>query len=460
MVGADNISVSQLLGARYLWSRPEHTLLARLFLLFKTTQTHRKELMHMTLFTNACMFDNGRLIHKDAVLADGALSFFAAGSIATDAADTVFHNCYIFPGFCDVHVHLREPGFSYKETIATGTAAAARGGYTAVCSMPNLNPVPDSIEHLSEQLSIIERDAVIDVYPLGALTVGQAGEAAADLEGMAPYAIAYSDDGRGVQSTEMMEHLMRRAKALGKVVVAHCEDNSLLRGGYIHDGEYAKAHGHRGICSESEWGPIKRDLELAEKIGCAYHVCHISTKESVQLIREAKARGVNVTCETGPHYLTLCDDDLQEHGRFKMNPPLRSAADKAALIEGVKDGTIDMIATDHAPHSWEEKSRGLEKSAMGVVGLETAFPVLYTYLIKPGVVSLERIIEMMTSAPRERFNIPQGEQSFTVWQCDDAYAVDPETFVTKGRATPFAGHELLGTCITTIHGGKIVWKIK
>ena len=414
----------------------------------------------MTLFANARMFDNGRIIHKDVTLANGTLSFSSPNSVTASSADAVFHNCYIFPGFCDVHVHLREPGFSYKETIATGTLAAARGGYTAVCSMPNLSPVPDSVEHLAQQLAIIERDAVIDVYPLGALTVGQMGEAAADLEGMAEHAIAYSDDGRGVQSADMMEALMKRAKALGKVVVAHCEDNSLLRGGYIHDGEYAAAHGHRGICSESEWGPIKRDLALAEKIGCAYHVCHISTKESVALIREAKARGVNVTCETGPHYLTLCDADLQEHGRFKMNPPLRSAEDREALIEGLIDGTIDMIATDHAPHSWEEKSRGLEKSAMGVVGLETAFPVLYTYLVKTGRVSLERIIEALAIAPRERFGIPLCSDSLTVWQCDDAYVVDPEDFSTKGRATPFAGHTLFGTCITTIHGGNIVWKIK
>ena len=414
----------------------------------------------MTLFANAYMFDNGRIIHKDVTLANGTLSFSSPNSVTASSDDAVFHNCYIFPGFCDVHVHLREPGFSYKETIATGTAAAARGGYTAVCSMPNLNPVPDSVEHLAEQLAIIERDAIIDVYPLGALTVGQMGEAAADLEGMAQNAIAYSDDGRGVQSAEMMEALMKRARALGKVVVAHCEDKSLLRGGYSHDGEYAKAHGHRGICSESEWGPIKRDLELAEKIGCAYHVCHISTKESGALIREAKARGVNVTCETGPHYLTLCDNDLQEHGRFKMNPPLRSAEDREALIEGLIDGTIDMIATDHAPHSWEEKSRGLEKSAMGVVGLETAFPVLYTYLVKTGRVSLERIIEALAIAPRERFGIPLCSDSLTVWQCDDAYVVDPEDFSTKGRATPFAGRTLFGTCITTIHGGNIVWKIK
>ena len=414
----------------------------------------------MTLFANARMFDNGRFIHKDVVLADGALSFSAPGSVSASDIDTVFHNCDIFPGFCDVHVHLREPGFSYKETIATGTAAAAHGGYTAVCSMPNLNPVPDSVEHLAEQLVIIERDAVIDVYPLGALTVGQKGEVAADLEGMAEHAIAYSDDGRGVQSAEMMEQLMQRAKALGKIVVAHCEDNALLRGGYIHDGEYAAAHGHRGICSESEWGPIKRDLELAKKTGCAYHVCHISTKESVQLIREAKARGVNVTCETGPHYLTLCDADLEEHGRFKMNPPLRSSDDREALIEGLIDGTIDMIATDHAPHSWEEKSKGLEKSAMGVVGLETAFPVLYTYLVKTGRVSLECIIDALAISPRMRFGIPLSPDSLTVWQCDGEYVVDPDTFCTKGRATPFAGHRLFGTCITTIHGGKTVWKIK
>ncbi len=414
----------------------------------------------MTLFANARMFVNGRFVHKDVVLANGALSFSAPGSVSASAFDTVFHNCDIFPGFCDVHVHLREPGFSYKETIATGTAAAAHGGYTAVCSMPNLSPVPDSVEHLAEQLAIIERDAVIDVYPLGALTVGQKGQEAADLEGMAKHAIAYSDDGRGVQSADMMEHLMLRAKALGKIVVAHCEDNSLLRGGYIHDGEYATAHGHRGICSESEWGPIKRDLELAEKTGCAYHVCHISTKESVQLIREAKARGVDVTCETGPHYLSLCDQDLEEHGRFKMNPPLRSAADREALIEGLIDGTIDMIATDHAPHSWEEKSKGLEKSAMGVVGLETAFPVLYTYLVKSGRVSLERIIDALALSPRKRFGIPLLPDSLTVWQTDGIYTVDPETFLTKGRATPFAGHRLYGTCITTIHGGKTVWKIK
>jgi dihydroorotase len=324
--------------------------------------------------------------------------------------------------------------------------------------MPNLNPVPDSVEHLSEQLSIIERDAIIDVYPLGALTVGQRGEVAADLEGMAPYAIAYSDDGRGVQSTEMMEALMKRAKALGKVVVAHCEDNSLLRGGYIHDGDYAKEHGHRGICSESEWGPIARDLKLAVETGCPYHVCHISTKESVALIREAKARGVDVTCETAPHYLVLDDSDLREVGKFKMNPPLRSREDKEALIEGILDGTIDMIATDHAPHSAEEKSRGLERSAFGVVGLETAFPVMYTHFVKTGKMTMEQLVKLLVDNPRKRFGLALGTD-FSIWKLDEEYAVDPSEFASKGKATPFEGAKVFGRCVLTVCDGKVVYKV-
>ena len=331
----------------------------------------------------------------------------------------------VFPGFCDVHVHFREPGFSYKETIATGSLAAAAGGYTDVCTMPNLNPVPDSIENLKEQTDIIERDAVIGVHPYGAITVGQKGEKIADLEGMADNVIAFSDDGRGVQDGGMMREAMQRAKALGKMIVAHCEVNDLLFGGYIHDGEYARAHGHRGICSESEWKQIERDLKLCEETGVAYHVCHISTKESVELIREAKKSGVDVTCETGPHYLILSDRDLCEHGRFKMNPPLRSEKDKQALIEGIIDGTIDMIATDHAPHSAQEKSRGLEKSAMGVVGIETAFPVLYTKLVRTGVITLERLIEAMSVTPRERFEI-KSDVGFTVFDLGDEYEINPE----------------------------------
>ncbi len=361
----------------------------------------------------------------------------------------------VFPGFCDVHVHFREPGFSYKETVASGSLAAAAGGYTDVCTMPNLDPVPDSIEHLSEQLDIIRRDAVIGVHPYGAITVGEKGEQIADLEGMAKDVIGFSDDGRGVQSDEMMREAMLRAKKLGKMIVAHCEVNDLLRGGYIHDGEYAQAHGHRGICSESEWRQIERDLKLVKEIGCDYHVCHISTKESVELIRAAKAEGVRVTCETGPHYLILCDKDIQEHGRFKMNPPLRSESDRDALIEGVLDGTIDMIATDHAPHSVEEKSRGLEKSAFGIVGLETAFPLMYTHFVRTGRMSMEKLLELMVYNPRERFGLPL-DCSFSVWSLDEEYTVDPESFKTKGRATPFEGERLFGKCVATVYNGKII----
>ena len=363
---------------------------------------------------------------------------------------------HIFPGFCDVHVHFREPGFSYKETIVSGSLAAARGGYTAVCTMPNLNPVPDSVEHLDQQLKLIEEGACIHVYPYGAITVGEKGEVLADLEGMAPNAIAFSDDGRGVQSDDMMEEAMNRAKALGKMIVAHCEVNALLRGGYIHEGEYAKAHGHRGICSESEWGQIARDLELVKKTGVAYHVCHISTKESVDLIRKAKAEGVDVTCETGPHYLVMDDSDLQEDGRFKMNPPLRSKEDREALVAGILDGTIDMIATDHAPHSAEEKGKGLENSAFGVVGIETAFQILYTYLVKPGVLSLERLIDLLVTNPRKRFNIPLG-CDFTIWDLEDESTVDPDDFLSLGKATPFTGWKVNGKCIATVCDGKLVY---
>ena len=363
---------------------------------------------------------------------------------------------HIFPGFCDMHVHFREPGFSYKETIVSGSLAAARGGYTAVCTMPNLNPVPDSVEHLDQQLKLIEEGACIHVYPYGAITVGEKGEVLADLEGMAPNAIAFSDDGRGVQSDDMMEEAMNRAKALGKMIVAHCEVNSLLRGGYIHEGEYAKAHGHRGICSESEWAQIARDLELVKKTGVAYHVCHISTKESVDLIRKAKSEGVDVTCETGPHYLVMDDSDLQEDGRFKMNPPLRSKEDREALVAGILDGTIDMIATDHAPHSAEEKGKGLENSAFGVVGIETAFQILYTYLVKPGVLSLERLIDLLVTNPRKRFNIPLG-CDFTIWDLEDESTVDPDDFLSLGKATPFTGWKVNGKCIATVCDGKLVY---
>ncbi len=363
---------------------------------------------------------------------------------------------FLFPGFCDVHVHFREPGFCYKETVETGSKASARGGYTDVCTMPNLNPVPDCRASLDVQLEAIKKDAVINVYPYGAITVGQKGEALSDMDAMASDVIAFSDDGRGVQGEEMMREAMLKAKALGKIIVAHCEDNSLLHGGYIHDGEYCKALNHRGICSESEWGPIKRDIALAKETGCAYHVCHISCKESVELIRQAKKDGVNITCETGPHYLVLDDSDLQEDGKFKMNPPLRSKADRLALIEGIKDGTIDMIATDHAPHSAEEKSRGLEKSAFGIVGIETAFQVLYTKLVRENIISLEKLIELLVINPKKRFNIPCGE-SFTVWELDNKSTVNPADFLSKGKATPFEGTEVYGKCLFTVCGGKIAY---
>ena len=363
----------------------------------------------------------------------------------------------VLPGFCDVHVHFREPGFSYKETVESGSRAAARGGYTAVCTMPNLNPVPDTRINLEKQLELIRKQAVIHVYPYGAITKCEAGLDLADLADMAPDAIAFSDDGRGVQNDNMMRSAMIEAKRLGKMIVAHCEVNELLKGGYIHDGEYARAHGHKGICSESEWKQIERDLALCEEIGCAYHVCHISTKESVALIREAKKRGVDVTCETAPHYLVMDDSDLREEGRFKMNPPLRSAEDREALVEGIMDGTIDMIATDHAPHSAEEKAKGLAGSAFGIVGLEIAFPVMYTHFVKTGRMSMDRLMELMAYNPRKRFGIPMGND-FSIWRLDESRVVDPETFLTKGRATPFTGEELYGVCMLTVVDGETVYR--
>lgn len=383
---------------------------------------------------------------------------FAEKFLADGGLLSVISKKYIIvPGLCDVHVHFREPGFSYKETIASGSAAAAHGGYTAVCTMPNLDPVPDSAEHLQVQLDAIKRGAAIKVLPYGAITVGEKGEKLADMEAMSDKVCAFSDDGKGVQNDEMMREAMAKAKRLGKIIAAHCEDNSLLFGGYIHDGEYARMHGHRGISSESEYKQIERDLRLAEETGCAYHVCHISTKESVELIRQAKAHGVNVTCETAPHYLVLCDEDMQEDGRFKMNPPLRSREDKKALIEGINDGTIDMIATDHAPHSAEEKGRGLEKSLMGIVGLETAFPVLYTELVTKNIITLDRLVELMSFKPKERFGIDTNND-FAVFDISEAYKIDPEDFLSMGRATPFAGREVFGRCLLTVHNEKVVYK--
>ena len=407
------------------------------------------------LLKNAKIFKNGAFVASDFFVTDGVIA--PVSKMPDDLSGfSVCENCYIFPGFCDVHVHFREPGFSYKETIKTGSLAAARGGYTAVCTMPNLMPVPDSCENLAKQLDIIEKDAVINVYPYGAITVMEQGLELADMEGMADKVIAFSDDGRGVQSEKMMLAAMNKSKALGKMIVAHCEDNSLLRGGYIHDGEYAKLHGHAGICSESEWGPIKRDIELVKKSGCSYHVCHISTKESVELIRAAKAAGVDITCETAPHYLVMNDMDIEENSRFKMNPPIRSEEDRIALVEGIIDGTIDMISTDHAPHSAEEKARGLKDSPMGVVGIETSFQILYTHLVKKGIISLEKLIELLSVNARRRFGI-SDDAGYTVWDIEKETVIDPEEFLSMGRSTPFEGWKVYGENLMTLLDGQAVY---
>ena len=403
------------------------------------------------------MNTNKKIKVISASLGSGFVDGIGISISKSDFSTIDFSSCVVLPGFCDVHVHFREPGFFYKETIASGSRASARGGYTAVCTMPNLNPVPDSVANLKIQKNIIETSACIHVYPYGSITVGEKGEELADFDGMAPDVIGFSDDGRGVQSDDMMREAMKKAKALNKPIVAHCEVNELLRGGYIHDGDYAKEHGHRGICSESEWVQIARDIELVKEIGVKYHVCHISTKESVDIIRKAKAEGVDITCETGPHYLVMDDSMLQEDGRFKMNPPLRSKADRDALIEGIVDGTIDMIATDHAPHSAEEKSKGLEKSAFGVVGIETAFPIMYTYLVKTGVITMNRLVELMVINPRKRFGIELG-CDYSIWDIEEEYTIDPAEFVSMGKATPFEGWKVNGRCLATVCDGKIVYK--
>ena len=408
------------------------------------------------LLRDAIVYSEGKIQKANMLLCGTSLSIFQGDVSCVDPSYPVFDNIAVLPGFCDVHVHLREPGFSYKETILSGTLASAKGGYTAVCSMPNLKPAPDTAEHLSSQLEIIERDAKIAVFPYGTITKCQAGIELSEMDELADLVAGFSDDGKGVQSEELMLKAMKKAKDLGKLIVAHCEDNSLLHGGYIHDGEYAKAHGHKGISSESEWGPIKRDIELVKKSGCAYHVCHISTKESVEIIRQAKAEGVNITCETGPHYILLDDSYLEEDARFKMNPPLRSPEDRKAILEGIIDGTIDVIATDHAPHSAEEKSLGLEKSAMGVVGIETAFPLVYTYLVKPGIISLEKAVELLSTAPRKRFGI-KSDVGFSLWKLGEPKPINPDDFISKGKSTPFKDTPVEAECLLTVYNGKAVY---
>ncbi len=418
------------------------------------------------ILRNAMVYRPSGFAKNDLLIRNGSIERIAPHLPPLEGvSESDMSGCCIVPGLVDVHVHFREPGFSCKETIRTGSLAAAHGGYTTVCTMPNLKPAPDTVEHLERQLEIIRRDAVIHVIPYGTITMEEEGRELSDMEGMAPFVAGFSDDGRGVQDGDMMRAAMKKAKELDRIIAAHCEVNALLTGGWIHDGEYAKAHGHRGICSESEWGEVARDVELAGETGVRYHACHISTKESVDIIRRARARGVDVTCETGPHYLVLCDGDLQEDGRFKMNPPLRGPEDREALIEGILDGTVGMIATDHAPHEAEAKSRGLERSAMGVVGLETAFAVMYTHFVRTGRITLEKLVELMSVNPAKRFGIgsflEEGQRAdLAVFDLSREWVVNPEEFLSKGRATPFEGEKLFGRCVLTLVGGEEAWNEK
>ena len=417
-----------------------------------------------TVLKDMMIYHKGTFSKGSVVIEDGVIADLIFGEVSEICDHTVeLSEGYVFPGLTDVHVHLREPGFSYKETILSGSKASAHGGFTHICAMPNLNPVPDSMDNLNVQRKCIEKAGLIDVIPYGSITVEQKGEKLSDLSSMATFVAGFSDDGKGVQNPELMEKAMEKAKALGKLIVAHCEDESLLHGGYVHDGQYARENGHKGICSESEWGPIKRDLALLRKTGCAYHVCHISTKESVEIIRQAKKEGIDITCETGPHYLLLNDMDLQDEGRFKMNPPIRSEEDRLALLEGIKDGTIDMIATDHAPHSEEEKSKGLRGSLNGIVGIELSFPVLYTGLVKTGILSLQQLIKLMHDNPKKRFRIGGeieiGQKAdLTVFDLGREYTITPEMLLSMGKSTPFMGRSVFGKCILTMYDGKTVWQ--
>ena len=399
----------------------------------------------------------------DVLVADGKIA--AIGEMLTADAETeVFdaEGCIVTYGLADVHVHLREPGYSAKETITTGTRASARGGVTTVCSMPNLQPAPDAPETIAVEQQMIDEQAVIEVLPFATISSHRAGRELADIEALRPLSVGYSDDGNGIQTEPLMREAMKRVAAVDGIIAAHCEDDSLLHAGYIHDGEYARTHGHKGICSESEWGPIKRDVVLAEEEGCRYHVCHISTKESVEIIREAKQKCAHISCETAPHYLVLCDADLKEEGRFKMNPPMRAAEDKAALIEGIKDGTIEVIATDHAPHTAEEKSRGLKGSMMGIVGIETSFAICYTHLVRKGVITIEKLIALMSENPRRIFRLggamQVGERAdIAVFDITKPYTIDTAEFLSMGKATPFEGEEVYGRCMLTLFGGEKVW---
>ena len=417
------------------------------------------------LLKGGLLVGGGSSMKGDVLIENGQIADIAPSIDTIDEATEVVNaeDCVVTYGLADVHVHLREPGFSAKETIASGTLAAAHGGYTTVCAMPNLSPAPDAVETIAVEQQMIDEQAVVEVLPFATITTGRRGEQVVDVEALKDLSCGFSDDGSGVQIDEVMLDAMHRVAAVDGIIAAHCEENSLLRGGYIHDGEYAKAHGHKGICSESEWAPIARDVEMVAKTSCRYHVCHVSAKESVEIIRQAKKRGLPVTCETGPHYLVFSDADLQEDGRFKMNPPIRSAEDRDALLKGILDGTIECIATDHAPHTAEEKSKGLKGSTMGVVGLETAFAVTYTHLVRTGMITLEKAVELLCDNPRRIFRLGgalrKGERAdIAVFDVREPYKVDSQTFLSKGKSTPFEGMEVYGRCVMTLYNGKMVWK--
>lgn len=414
------------------------------------------------LLKNGTVYYQGKMQKVDVLIQNGVVCKIDR-DIQADGCPVIDSSKFnIIPGLADVHVHLREPGFSYKETILTGTKAAAKGGFTLVAAMPNLNPVPDSAKHLKIELDRIEKNRAIKVLPYGSITVGEKGKELRDMAGMAKDVIAFSDDGKGVQNSEMMEKAMTVAKELNKPIVAHCEVESLLNGGYIHDGEYAKLHGHKGISSASEYEEVIRDINLSEKTGCQFHACHVSTKESVDAIRQAKAKGLKVSGETGSHYLAFTDMDLQESGNWKMNPPIRSEEDRQALIKGVRDGTIECIITDHAPHSREEKSKGLAGSSMGVVGLETSFAAVNTYMVEKGYISFEKLVEVMSINPRKIFGLESGIQigkpaDITIVDPKAKWVVNPEEFISMGKATPFAGKTLTGKVIATIYNGDFAY---
>ena len=420
--------------------------------------------MNKLLLKGGTVVAEGVSRKADVLIADGKIEAIGE-SLAADEQTELFdaEGCVVTYGLADVHVHLREPGYSAKETITTGTRACARGGVTTVCSMPNLQPAPDAPETIAIEQQMIDEQAVIEVLPFATISSKRAGRELADIEALRPLSVGYSDDGNGIQTEPLMREAMKRISAVDGIIAAHCEDDSLLHAGYIHDGEYAREHGHKGICSESEWGPIKRDVALAQEEGCRYHICHISTKESVAIIREAKQKCAHISCETAPHYLVLCDENLQEEGRFKMNPPLRAKEDKEALIEGIKDGTIEVIATDHAPHTAEEKSRGLKGSMMGIVGIETSFAICYTHLVRKGVITIEKLIALMSENPRRIFRLggamQVGERAdIAVFDITKPYKIDSAEFLSMGKATPFEGEEVYGRCMLTLFGGEKVWE--